>query len=81
MTTAELQARANQRAHNEHVYICAVPGRPDVYTTRSKSEPTARYYLARLDGDAACSCKGYEYRKSCKHVEALKNRLAREGRN
>ena len=80
MTRNELEARANQRAHDEHVHIFAVPGRPGVYTTRSKSEPDKRYTLVARDGVTACSCRGFEYRNSCKHVEALRNRLAREAR-
>jgi hypothetical protein len=77
MTTAELQARAIQRAHDEHVYIRRTP-RPGVYHTRSKSEPVFRHTLVVEGSDVACSCRGYEYRQSCKHVEALRNRLARE---
>lgn len=79
MTTAELQARAIQRAHDEHVYVRRT-GREGVYTTRSRSEPGRTYTLVDADGIQACSCKGFEYRQSCKHVEALRNRLARESR-
>ncbi len=82
MTAAELEARAHARAHSEHVHIFIVPGRPGVYTTRSKSDPSERYSMVSRDGMEACSCKGFEYRASCKHIEALRNRLAREaGRN
>jgi hypothetical protein len=78
MTTAELQARALARASDQHVHIFSVPGRPGVYVTRSKSDPRARYNLV-VDGDeVACSCSGYHHRASCKHSEALRNRLARE---
>jgi hypothetical protein len=78
MTRAEIEARAAQRAYDQHVHIFSVPGRPGVYTTKSKSQPGERYTLVARDGIEACSCKGYEYRQSCKHVEALRNRLARE---
>lgn len=77
MSAIELQARALQRAYDERVHIFAVPGRPGVYITRSKSQPRRRHTLIAAD-DVACSCRGFEYRKSCKHAEALKNRLARE---
>jgi hypothetical protein len=80
MHPAELAARANQRAHDEHVHIFAVPGRPGVYVTSSKSEPGTKHTLVARDGIEACSCRGYEYRSSCKHVEALRNRLAREAK-
>ncbi len=78
MSVAELEARAIARARDEHVHIFSVPGRPGVYTTKSKSGTGERYTLVARDGIEACSCKGYEYRQSCKHVEALRNRLARE---
>ncbi len=78
MTQQQLEARANARARAEHVHIFAVAGRPGVYTTKSKSNPAERYSLVARDGITACSCKGYEFRQSCKHVEALRNRLARE---
>lgn len=78
MTEATIAARANARAHTEHVHIFAIPGRPGVFTTKSKSNPAQRYTLVLgPDDNHGCSCKGFEYRQSCKHVEALRNRLAR----
>ncbi len=76
---AALEARAAQRAHDEHVYIRATD-RPGVYSTCSKSEPGRKYTLVAKNGVEACSCRGFEYRRSCKHREALRNRLAREAR-
>jgi hypothetical protein len=79
MSTATIEARAQQRAHTEHVHIFAVAGRPGVYVTKSKSDPSERYsLLAGHNGTVGCSCKGFAYRQSCKHAEALKNRLGRE---
>lgn len=78
MMQIELEARAHQRAYDQRVHIFAVPGREGVYTTRSKSEPHVRYSLVARDGEVACSCAGFAYRQSCKHSEALKNRLGRE---
>ena len=79
MSTATMEARANQRAHDEHVHTFAVPGRPNCYTTKSKSDPSERYSLvAGPDGIVGCSCRGFEYRQVCKHSQALLNRLARE---
>jgi uncharacterized membrane protein len=77
MTEQELQARAIQRAHDQHVYIRRT-ARAGVYVTNSRSEPGVKYTLVAGAGITACSCKGYLYRQSCKHVEALRNRLARE---
>ena len=79
MERATLEARAMQRARCEHVHIFAIAHHPGCYVTKSKSNPSERYALvAGLDGIVGCSCKGFEYRQSCKHVEALKARLARE---
>jgi hypothetical protein len=79
MSQATLEARANDRSHREHVHIFRVPGRPGIYTTKSKSDPTERYSLvAGPDGIVGCSCKGFEYKQVCKHSQALLNRLARE---
>jgi hypothetical protein len=79
MTPAELQARAHARAHDEHLYIRSVPNRPGYYTARSRTEPSRRYSLVAIGQDIACSCNGFYHRRHCKHVEALRNRLAREG--
>ncbi len=81
MTAAELQARAHERAYKEHIYIRAVPNRPGYYTSRSRSEPHRRHTLVVIGADIACSCAGFYHRRNCKHVEALRNRLAREGRS
>lgn len=78
MMQQELEARANQKAHDQHVHIMRVPGRPGVYQTSSKSEPGVKYTLVAKAGIVACSCKGFEYRSCCKHEQALRNRLARE---
>lgn len=78
MTSEELEARALTRAYRERVHIFSVPGRPGVYVTRSRSNPEERYNLVARDGVVACSCKGYEYRATCKHAQALLNRRARE---
>ena len=80
MIAAELQARAHQRAYDERIHIRAVRNRPGYYTTRSRSQPDRRYTLVAIGSDIACSCPGFAYRRNCKHVEALRNRLAREGK-
>ncbi len=74
-----LEARALERARDEHIHIFQVPGRPGFYRTRSRSNPRERHSLVvGPDGIIGCSCDGFYYRESCKHVEQLKNRLARE---
>jgi hypothetical protein len=78
MTTAELEARAAQRAREQHVHIFAIPGRPGYYQTSSKSESGVKYVMVVRDSEIACACKGFAWRHSCKHVSALEARLARE---
>jgi hypothetical protein len=79
MTAPTLRARAIQRAFDEHVHVLAVPGLPGCYVTKSKTDPTVRHTLvADPDGTIGCSCRGFAYRQSCKHAEALRIRLARE---
>lgn len=80
MSAAELRARAHERAFDEHIYIRAAPNRPGYYTTRSRTDPRRRYTIVAIGNDVACSCRGFAYRRHCKHVEALCNRFAREGR-
>jgi hypothetical protein len=82
MSRETLQARAMQRASEERVHVFAVQGRPNCYIVKSHSNPAQRYYLVAGPGGAVgCSCKGFEYRQSCKHAEALKTRLGRESRS
>lgn len=79
MSRETLEARAMQRAHDQHVYIRAIPGQPGYYRTRSKSNPRERYFLVvGPDGILGCSCEGFTRRQSCKHASALQGRLARE---
>lgn len=79
MTAGELQARAAQRASDEHIHIFKVAGVADLYTTKSKSDGSQRYFLSITGGYIGCACRGFEYRKSCKHALALAKRAAREG--
>lgn len=78
MSQAQKEARATQRAKDEHVHVFAVAGRPGVFTTKSKSDPTERHTLVVDGTQVHCSCKGYEYHRVCKHQQALVSRLARE---
>ncbi len=41
-------------------------------TAQSRSELGAAYELTRLDsGEWACTCRGYRYRGTCAHLEAV----------
>lgn len=79
MTASEMTARAAQRASDEHVHIFKVQSIPDLYRTKSKSDPKDSYFLSIAGGYIGCACKGFEYRKSCKHAVALLKRCQREG--
>lgn len=81
MEITQLTALALQRGRDEHVYIRSIKGRPGYFTTRSKSNPAERFFLVNVGGTQACSCPGFRYRESCKHVERLRSRLGREDNN
>lgn len=57
-------------------YIDAVDGKlPDttkkiqIVEVPSKSEPGTTHKVAKLaDGEVVCTCKGFEYRKTCRHI-------------
>lgn len=78
MTSDELQARAIQRAKDLNTHIMRLRGRPGVYTCTSSENKRKHYVLIARDGMEVCSCEGFAYRQNCRHVEALRNRLARE---
>ena len=78
MTPETLSARAIQRAFDQRVRVFPLSGRPGCYVARSKTDPSIRYTLVvGPEGVIGCSCQGFAYRQSCKHAEALRNRLAR----
>jgi hypothetical protein len=78
MMNEHLQARAVQRARDLNTHIMRVRGRPGVYTCTSSEDKQRKYSLVARNGIEACSCDGFAYRQSCRHVEALRNRLGRE---
>ncbi|MGI8550069.1 MAG: hypothetical protein ACR2PL_04595 [Dehalococcoidia bacterium] len=78
MSPEQLQARAILRARDLHTHVMRVRGRPGVYTVTSSENRRRRYVVVVRDGTEACSCPGFTYRQSCRHVEALRNRLGRE---
>ena len=79
METKELESRALERARSERVRMVKLAG-TDRYLARSRSvEPDAYFELyASPYGHIRCSCPGFEFRRVCKHVMALRLRLAKE---
>ena len=82
METKELESRALERARSERVRVVKLAG-TDRYLARSRNvEPDAYFELfASPYGHITCSCPGFEFRRVCKHVMALRLRLAKEGRS
>lgn len=74
----QLQARAIQRARDLNTHIMRVRGRSGVYSCTSSEDKHKKYILVARNGMEVCSCDGFAYRQSCRHVEALRNRLGRE---
>jgi hypothetical protein len=77
MTREELVTRARERALEEKVQAFKISGS---YVSPSRSNPGVAWELGvGQDGEVWCSCPGFTYRQNCKHSEALKLRLQREG--
>jgi uncharacterized Zn finger protein len=49
------------------------------YIALSQSQPGAAYEIvihSQQPGDISCGCKGFQFRRSCKHVAAVEAQLA-----
>jgi hypothetical protein len=79
MDTDELEPRPLARARVERVRVVKLAG-TSRYLARSRSvEPGAYFELfASPYGHITCNCPGFEFRRMCKHVMALRLRLSRE---
>jgi hypothetical protein len=82
MTLDELDTRARQRAKEERLHTWKLTGQP-VYMVRSRhTEPGSMHCVEVQDGRVMdCSCRGWQYRRSCTHAAAVMRRLEREGRS
>ena len=69
MTHSELVARAKQRAQEQGVRVYNFKG--TVLSPSLTTKPGEMWELT-VDryGNVSCSCPGFTYRQSCKHVEA-----------
>ncbi len=79
MITTELDQRARTRSTG--VKTWKVAGQP-LYFVRSLTTDPGAHHTVRttIDGEIAeCSCKGWEYRRSCVHSQAVLKRLERDG--
>jgi hypothetical protein len=83
MTKAELDGRARQRSIDERLHTFKVVGRP-LYLVRSRHTEPGAMHEVRIDPQQRtiehCTCKGWAYRASCTHSQAVLRRLEREGR-
>ena len=79
MEPSELEARAKARALAERVRVVKLAG-TNRYLARSRTAEPGSYFELDVSpwGHIRCSCSAYTYRGVCKHVMALKMRLARE---
>jgi hypothetical protein len=80
MTTQELDQRA--RARSTGVKTWKAAGQP-LYFVRSLTTEQGAMHTVRVTvvGEIAeCSCKGWEYRLSCVHSQAVLKRIERESR-
>ena len=79
MDTEELELRALERAQAERVRVVKLAG-TDRYLARSRTVEPGAYFELYLSpfGHIRCSCPGFEFRRVCKHVMALRLRMAKE---
>ena len=74
------QRRAEGRAAGMKAWNLADDGR--TYHVKSRSGPG--FYTVRVAEDREsvmyCDCKGFSFRRNCKHAEAVRKRIRREGR-
>jgi hypothetical protein len=82
MTHAELDQRARQRSIDEGLHTFRLAGRSAYLVKSRKSDPGSMHVVTVEDGQVTnCSdCKGWEYRQSCIHAQAVTRRLEREGK-
>ena len=74
------QRRAEDRAAGMKAWNLADDGR----TYHVKSRSGSGFYTVRVAEDREsvmfCDCKGFSFRRNCKHAEAVRKRIRREGR-
>jgi hypothetical protein len=80
MTTTELDQRA--RARSTGVKTWKAAGQP-LYFVRSLTTDPGAMHTVRVtvaSEIAECSCKGWDFRRSCVHSQAVLKRLERDAR-
>lgn len=82
MDVAELESHALRRALVERVRVVRLAG-GHRYLARSRTVEPGAYFELHVSpwGHVLCSCPAYTYRGVCKHVMALRLRLAKERQN
>jgi len=81
MTHTELDQRARQRVVDEHLHTFKVAGQA-LYLVRSRETEPGAMHQVRINSRhdvTSCTCKGWFYRRSCTHSQAVMRRLEREG--
>ena len=79
MDTEELEQRALEKARAERVRVVKLAG-TSRYLARSRSVEPGAYFELFVSpfGHIRCTCPGFEFRQVCKHVMALRLRMAKE---
>jgi hypothetical protein len=80
ITRQELDSRARERAVSERLHTFKIAGQATYMVRSRETEPGAMHRVdVTADGTVArCSCKGWDYRRSCVHSAAVPRRLERE---
>ena len=72
----QLEARSRARVNGVRVREVL---RGNQYSTASQSQPDTVYELKRTRAGWTCSCPGFTYSGSCKHIGQVERRSEREG--
>jgi len=72
---SEFNAKSHHIVKIEYIVGGASQVATDTKAWKVKSEDGKRVYLVqRIDGKYTCTCKGFEFRKDCKHIGAVSKR-------
>ena len=72
---SEFNAKSQHVVKIEYVTGSATQVATETKAWKVKSEDGNRVYLVqRIEGKFSCTCKGFEFRKDCKHIKAASSK-------
>ena len=72
---SEFNAKSQHVVKSEYVTGSATQVATDKKAWKVKSEDGSKFYIVqRIEGKFSCTCKGFEFRKDCKHIKAASSK-------